>query len=270
MPQALKELMRKVLTKKELEILPTKFDVVGDILIFADFSSHLVKKEKIIGNKILENFSNVKVVCKKTKQYSGKYRTPKLKIIAGEKRTQTTYKENNVQVNLDAAKVYFSVRLSTERKRINQLIKKNENVLVMFSGIGIYPINIAKNTQSKEIYGVEFNPIAHKYAEENVKLNKVNNVKLFKGDVNTVLPKIRKKFDRVIMPLPKSAEDFLKLALSKVKKGGMLHMYDFLHENDFEEALSTVKKVTKSKKVKFFKCGQYGARKYRVCADIKI
>ena len=264
---ALRDLMKKELTKKELEILPTKFDVVGDILIFADFPSKLVKKEKVIGNKILENFPNVKVVCKKTKQYSGKFRTPKLKIIIGEKRTYTTYKENNVTVNLDVAKVYFSVRLSTERKRINQLVKKDEIVLVMFSGVGIYPINISKNTKAKEIYGVEINPTAHKYALENVKLNKMINIKLFKGDVNSILPKIRKKFDRILMPLPRGAEDYLNLAYSKIKKNGMIHFYDFSHENDFN---LVTKKIKKGKIISLVKCGQYGTRKYRVCLDIKI
>ena len=67
-------------------------------------------------------------------------------------------------------------------------------MLVMFSGCGIFPVNISKNTNAKEIYGIEINPTAHKYALENIKLNKLFNIKLFKGDVNKVLPKINKKF----------------------------------------------------------------------------
>ena len=40
--------LKKDLTKKQLEILPTSFDVVGDILIFQDFLEKLKNKEKTI------------------------------------------------------------------------------------------------------------------------------------------------------------------------------------------------------------------------------
>ena len=40
----------------------------------------------------------------------------------------------------------------------------------------------------------------------------VNNIKLIKGDVKKVIPKLvklKQKFDRILMPLPKRAEDFI-------------------------------------------------------------
>ena len=37
--------------------------------------------------------------------------------------------------------------------------------------------------------------IAHKYAYENLMLNKITNIKLFKGDVKKILPKIKIKFN---------------------------------------------------------------------------
>ena len=63
----------------------------------------------------------------------------------------------------------------------------------MFSGIAPFPIVISKNSKANEIYGVEINPNAHKYALENLKLNKISNIKLFEGDVKTVLPDIEKE-----------------------------------------------------------------------------
>ena len=68
MPKAMKELLKKDLTAKELAVLPTSFDIVGDILIFAEFPKELSKKEKLIGEKILKNYPNIKVVCKKSKK----------------------------------------------------------------------------------------------------------------------------------------------------------------------------------------------------------
>ena len=69
----------------------------------------------------------------------------------------------------------------------------------MFSGSGVYPVVISKNTKAKEIYGIEINPIAHKYAEENIKLNKLKNIKLFCGDVKKTIPKLNRKFDRIFL-----------------------------------------------------------------------
>src|SRR3989338_6542477 len=119
----LKELCKGMLTEKDISLLPSSFDVVGDILIFADFPKALKRKEKKIGEKILSSLNNVKVVCKKTKLYGGRYRTPKLSILAGEKRKETLHKENSIIIKLDVEKVYFSPRLSHERERINREVK---------------------------------------------------------------------------------------------------------------------------------------------------
>ena len=44
---------------------------------------------------------------------------------------------------------YFSARLSTERKRVADLVKAGENVLVMFSGVEPYVAVIAKILRQK-------------------------------------------------------------------------------------------------------------------------
>ena len=120
MKRNLKYYLKNRLNDKELKLVPSSFDVVGDILIFSEFPKELIKKEKIIGNAILENYHHIKTVLKKTKKCSGKFRTPKLKVIAGEKRKEAICKENNVLIKLDVEEVYFSPRMSSERKRIIQ------------------------------------------------------------------------------------------------------------------------------------------------------
>jgi len=276
MPNKLKDIFKSKLTKKQLNLMPTSFDVIGDILIFSDFPQQLSKKETIIGNEILKNYKHINSVFKKIKKYSGKYRTPKLKLLAGNNKKETIYKENNTKIKLDVEKVYFSPRLGTERKRIFQQIRKNESILIMFSGSGIYPVVIAKNTKAKEIYGVEINPIAHKYALENVKFNKVDNkIKLYLGDVNRVLPKINKKFDRIIMPLPKGAENYLDLALNKTKKKAIIHFYTFSEENKYGAVIEVLnkecKELNKSLKIlNISKCGQFSPRVFRICVDFTV
>ncbi|TKJ17416.1 hypothetical protein CEE44_02675 [Candidatus Woesearchaeota archaeon B3_Woes] len=186
----LKQTLKGKLTRQELQLVPSSFDVVGSILIFSEFPKELERKEKIIAQSLIKELKNVKTICKKTRKYSGKHRTPKLKIMAGEKTKETIHKENNITLKLDVEKVYFSSRLSNERLRISKLIKPKENVLVMFSGCAPYPCVIAKNTKANSIIGIEINPVAHKYALENIKLNKITNTTLHKGDVNNILPKI--------------------------------------------------------------------------------
>ena len=276
MKKNLKYYLKGKLSEKELQLVPSSFDIVGDILIFSDFPKDLVKKERLIGKNILKNYPYIKTILKKTKKYSGKFRVPKLKVIAGENRKETVCKENNVFIKLDVEKVYFSVRMSSERKRISELVKPNESVLVMFSGSGIYPLVIAKNSKCKEVYGIEINPIAHKYAIENIKKNKLEDkIKLLYGDVRKIMLRLNKKFDRILMPLPKGAESYLDLALKHIKKNGIIHFYDFLHENEFEKSEEKIKKACEKsrKKCKILntvKCGQYAPGFYRICADFLV
>lgn len=271
----LKESLKNQLTKKQLGLVPSSFDIVGDLTIFSEFPKQLKNKEKVIAETLLKLHKNIRVVLKKTKRYSGKFRTPKLKIIAGEKRKETELRENNVRLKLNPERVYFSVRLATERKRIMEQVKNNEEILVMFSGIGVYPIIIAKNKKPKIIYSIEINPYACEYQKENILLNKIDNIKLFKGDVRKIVPKLNKKFDRILMPLPRGAENYLDIALKAAKKNSIIHFYDFLNGNEFYKAEEKIKKACKKVKKKYkiinlIKCGQFGPGIYRICVDFKV
>jgi tRNA (guanine37-N1)-methyltransferase len=275
MPNKLKDILRKKMTKKELNIVPSSFDTVGNIIIFSDFPKELSRKEKIIGTEIIKNYKQINSVFKKTKKYSGEFRTPKLKLLAGENNKETIHKENNARLKLNVEKVYFSSRLSEERKRIFKQVKNKENILVMFSGASPYPTTISKNTGAKEIIGIEVNPIAHQYAIENLKLNKIKNVRLILGDVKKEVPKLNKKFDRIIMPLPKGAENFLNLALSKIKKNGIIHFYSFSEEDKYNKIIEIINNECKKKKkqckvLDIVKCGQFSPRVYRICIDFKV
>ena len=240
--------------------LPKSYDLVGNILI----SNEKITKESAL--ELLKRHKNIKTVAYKEKNYSGKYRTPKLKIVAGLKNKETIHVESGIKIKLNPEKCYFSPRTSNERLRISKLIKKDETVLVMFSGVAPFPLVLSKNSKAKEIYGIEYNPSAHKYALENLTLNKIKNVRLIKGNVKTVLPKINKKFDRIIMPHPSNSESYLNLALKHLKEKGTIHLYLFSHENDFKELLKKYK--LKFKKVKLIKSGSPSPGKYRTCLDL--
>lgn len=182
----LKNSLIKKLSKEELEVLRKSMDVVGNIAIL-EIPDELIKKEKLIAQEVLRINKNIKTVLRKGK-HKGVFRVQKLDYLAGEKTKETIYKENNVIMKLDVEQVYFSPRLASERKRVMQLIKKPEDVMVLFSGCAPYVCVIAKNTPAKYVYGIEINPVAHKYGWENIKLNKINNAFLINEDAKTALP----------------------------------------------------------------------------------
>ncbi|MBD3313879.1 class I SAM-dependent methyltransferase family protein, partial [Candidatus Woesearchaeota archaeon] len=193
----LREALKEDLTEEELSKLKASFDVIGSIAII-DVPEELESKEKLIAQTLLDMHKNIDTVAKKAGIHKGEFRTQKLKIIAGKRSKETEAKENNVRLKLHAENVYFSPRLSTERKRIAELVKTGESVLVMFSGCAPYVCVIAKNSEAKEVYGVEINPAGHEYGLENLRINKIDNAKLFNGDVRDAVPKLKKKFDRIL------------------------------------------------------------------------
>ncbi len=269
----LKEYLRTKLTKEEADLVPSSFDVIGDIAIFVEFPDELKKKQKIVGEALLELNKNLGVVCKKVGKYTGKYRTAKLEIIAGDKRKETLHIENGCKFMLDVEKVYFSPRSGNERQRISNLVKPKENVLVMFAGCGPFTVQIAK--RADKVTAIEANPVAHKYALKNLELNKLRDVTVIKGDVKKIIPKLKEKFDRIVMPLPKDAEKFLEDALKVSKKGSRIHLYQFGKDEDIPTITKNIEEIFESNKrsckvMNVVKAGEYAPHVHRLCFDILV
>ncbi len=288
-----REILAGKVDDKDMEHVPRAFEIVGDIAI-VELDEVARKYAKLIAEAIMKLNKNVRVVLNKVEDVSGKYRVPKYEIIVARqeardfshikkelrpsKITETVHVEHGCKFLLDVSKVYFSARLSFERKRIAEMVKDGEHVLVMFAGVGPFAIVIARKSNAAKVVGVELNPYAVSYFKKNVVLNKAQDkVEVVEGDVARVLPKMNSRFDRIVMPAPKNAPDYLELALKKIKKGGMIHLYTFASEEEIE-GKDVVKKVEtrckkagkKARAVFFRKCGAVGPYHYRVVVDIKI
>jgi len=204
------------------------FDVIGDIAI-VEIPEEYSNLEKEIGDALLNAHKNINTVLKKNSSVHGEYRVRDTEYICGENKTETLHKEKGVKLKVDVSKVYFSPRLSHERERILEQVKDGETVLGLFSGVGPFPLVIAKHKNVKA-YSIELNPLGHKYAVENIKLNKLEDkVIAIEGDVREILK--RKEFqgiaDRVTMPLPKDAITFLDCVAPACKKNAIIHFYAF-------------------------------------------
>jgi tRNA (guanine37-N1)-methyltransferase len=148
-------------------------------------------------------------------------------------------------MKLDVSKVYFSPRLSAERKRIAELVREGERVLVLFAGVGPFALVIAKNKPRTKIVAVEINPDAVRYMRENMDLNKTKNIEAVEGDAKK-LKLTDSAFDRVIMPLPKTAHEFLSAAFAAAKDGGIVHFYALADAKaPFDEAMERARDSAK-------------------------
>ncbi len=244
----LKEALKEKLSKKELALAGRAFDLVGNIAI-VEIPKGLEKKEKLIGEALLETQKGVETVCKKTGAHKGIFRVEPVKVIAGKKNTVATYRESGCIFRVSLGKVFFSPRLGSERLRIAHAVKKPETVGVLFAGVGPFAIVLAKNSPVEKVFGVELNPHAVKDMAENIKLNRCEGkVEPILGDVKKIVPKLLAgKCDRVLMPLPKGAEDFLPEAFLCLKpKGGIIHFYGFAQKTSpFVGFVQKVRKVAK-------------------------
>jgi len=285
MKMDLKELLKRKLSEKELDSLQKSFDVIGSIAII-EIPPALKKKEKLIAETLMESHSNIKTVLKKEGKISGRLRTRKLKWLLGDKTKEAIHRENGCIFKLDVERCYFSPRLATDRLEVAKQVKPGENVLVMFGGIAPYAIVIAKNSKPKKVYSIEMNKLASKYASENVRLNKLSNVEIIQGDVKKVIPILRKKgvrFDRIMVARPQLKEDFLDYALQVAREGCIIHLHDFLFEQDIPNAAlnkisKAVDKISKQrgvriesyKLIRWKKAGDIGPRKYRIRVDFFV
>jgi len=270
----LKALLSGILTGDERDCLVQSYDVVGDIAVII-IPPELAHRETDIGNAILDTHPNINVVAKRSGKYGGRHRTIQLEIIAGENRRETVHKEYGIRFRLNLETVYFSVRSSTERKRIADLVADNETVLVMFSGVAPYPLYIEKFATPGKIIGIELNPVAHRYARDNVKLNKARRISLYCGDAAEVVLDLHDQYDRIIMPLPTGSAGFLGPALTRLRPGGSLHHYVMSRPDLIDHALANLaaecERASRSLDAYHISvCGHTGPRTYRYCIDALI
>jgi tRNA (guanine37-N1)-methyltransferase len=273
----LKEALKMKLPAEVLERVKTAYDQVGSIAIL-EIDADLKAYDTVIGETLLNTNPKIHTVLAKDSSHEGVYRTQAMRLLAGEDTTIGVHKENNISLAVDVSGVYFSSRLSTERKRIAQLVKAGEKVLVMFSGCGPYTCVIAKNTQAAAVIGIEINPRGHELALENIKRNKLKNALTYCGDVWEVIPTVIEKhglFDRILMPLPKSAETFLDIALEALAPKGTIHFYAFMAEEELPKAYSWIAEACKAAGLKesilsTTTCGQQSPRVYRFCIDFRV
>lgn len=271
----LKEAMTGKISEEEIEKLPRAYEVLGEIAVL-ELPKELQRHKKLIAETLVKLNKGIKTVLLKIGDVAGEYRVAKYELLIGES-TATIHMESGCRFRLDLSKVYYNSKLSGERLKVAAQVKDGEEILVMFAGVGPYPIVISKRRDVK-VWAIEINPAACKFMAENILLNNVyGRVFAICGDVRKEVPRLTKakKFDRIIMPAPKSAGEFLDLALGRIKKGGIINYYDFAREDEMQQLPNKIEAACQKfgKKIKILETRLAGAtapRTWRVAIDFKV
>lgn len=282
MKKDLKSLLSEKLPSEVVRQIYKSYDIIGNIAVIR-IPKPLEKHSPIIAEAIMETHKHVKSVWRQTTPVTGDFRLRGLELVAGEESTETVYKEYGCIFKVDIKKCYFSPRLSYERMRIAKQVTPNEVIVNMFAGVGCYSILIAKHSEAKQIYSIDINPVAVEYMRENIRLNRVENrVIPILGDAQKVIEeKLQNVADRVLMPLPERAYQFLEPALKSLKRPGetTLHYYAFEHANRDENPIRKVEAKVSRKLQDLGVCftvsssrivRETGPNWYQVVLDLKI
>jgi len=230
------------LPNREISGLIQSYDIVGDIAVirvpeeFKSLSSN-------IAEAIMRTQKHVKTVLRQTSAVSGEYRLRQLEWIAGENRTETVHREFGCVFKVDLSKCYFSPRLSFERMRIAKLVQPNETVLNMFAGVGTFSVLMAKYGGALTVFSIDVNPVAVEYMRTNIRLNRVQSqVAPIRGDAKQVMQGLKSVANRVTMPLPEKAFEYLDYAIMALKPtNGWIHYYDFEYASKKEDPIEKAK-----------------------------
>ncbi|AJZ76730.1 class I SAM-dependent methyltransferase [Candidatus Nitrosotenuis cloacae] len=273
----LKKALQGVLTEQEANDLYSAFDQIGDIIVVR-IPDSLLSKKKIIGETLLEAVRPARSVFYQSSDVSGDFRTRKLEVIAGEDNTETEYREYGCRFRVDVEKAFFSPRLSTERKRIADLVQDGEVLINMFGGVGMFSI-VAAKMKNCTVYNIDLNPHASKLCEQNIKLNKKMKGKIISinGDASQVVKEqLQDTGDRTLMLLPERSDEFLDSAILATKSGGVIHYYSHQHADKRQNAVELSKQhylqvsPVKSEILGGRMVRAVGPRYYQMVVDVKI
>lgn len=224
----LRRLAREVLGEEYARRLWGRLEIIGDIAVIRVPFDIDVERLKPLAERILEELPYVKSVWAGLPGVKGAYRLRPFIHLAGEERSETIYREHGCLFKVDIRRVYISPTLNYEHKRIAMLVKPGEVVTNMFAGAGLFSIVIAKYSKPRRVYSIDINPDAYRYMVENIRLNHVEDiVEPILGDAGEVIrERLRDTSDRVLMPYPELALEYLRYALMALKESmGYIHVY---------------------------------------------
>ncbi len=218
-------------------LLPSSYDTLGTIAV-VKMADEVAPFAKQIGQAIIATQKSIRTVCQDAGVVD-QFRTRDVKVVAGDKTTETLHREYGLVFKIDVSKAFFSPRLATERDIVAKQVMPGEVVIDMFSGVGPFAIMIAKTRRPKVIYAIDVNPDAISLMKENLTLNKVQSVTPILGDARAEIAGLEKA-DRIIMNLPHEASDYVADAIRALRPSGVVHYYEILEDLKLGERIDMI------------------------------
>lgn len=272
-----KELLKNTIPKEVLEKIPRSFEIVGNrekAIAIIDWSEEYEEYKDMIAHAIMKLNKNIKSVIFVKSARRGDFRLYDFDVV-GEKNTEVIHREYGYLLKVDPTKVYFSPREATERQRIASKVKEGEKILYLFSGISPFAFAIVKKVKDVKIFCVEINKKAIKYSEESKKLNKINRI-IYNIICDVRNLNLRMKFDRILITLPLSPENFLLKALKFAKENTIIHYYNWgKKESLYDIAIKHIEDACKNFRFKYeilekIKVLPYAPKIYKIRIDFIV
>lgn len=225
----IRRIAREVLGDESLaRALWKRLDIIGDIAVLKLPPGVSVGAVRRVAERLVEELPYVRSVWLAASPVRGERRVrERLVHLAGERRTETVYREHGCEYRVDIARVFITPRLSYEHARVARLVRPWEVVTNMFAGAGLFSVLIACWASPRRVYSIDINPDAYRYMVENARLNRVDHiVEPILGDAaGVVRGRLRGTSDRVLMPLPELAEEYMPEAVAALRARGVIHVY---------------------------------------------
>lgn len=249
-----------------------KIEIVGDIAIVGIPFDKKPQDMKELAEDILREIPYVKSIWGKYRDVSGDFRLATLEYIAGERKSETLYREHGCLYYLDITKVFFSSKLSFEHLRVANQVKPGEVIINMFAGFGPFSILSYVRGKARKVYSIDINPYAYHYMMANIDLNRAYGVIPMYGDAFKRIYDIDEKYiDRIIIPLPEKADEAYEVALQKSTKGKtIINLYTQIEVEKGEDPIK--KSLQKYHPNAFFAriLRSVNPHTYHIAVDIKV
>ncbi|ELZ04600.1 class I SAM-dependent methyltransferase [Natrialba aegyptia] len=228
------ELVTRAVDERETQTTPADllgfdptYERLGEAVLLDEDDGDRARE---ISDALFQSDLPVETVLNKASKVKGETRVRDWDLLAGED-TEVVHREYGSEFRLDLAEVYFSPRLATERHRVAEQVTADERTFDMFAGVGPFVVPFAK--RGAECVGVDINPDAIEYLQENARRNGVGDrVTALCDDVRATASDYENWADRIVMNLPHSADEFIDAAVTIAGDECVLHYYDIQHEDD--------------------------------------
>ncbi|MDD1660267.1 MAG: methyltransferase domain-containing protein, partial [Methanomicrobiales archaeon] len=208
-------------TRARFTAIPTRselprHELIGGIAVMQDYDPDAAER-------LLASRPSLHTVLLSESPVEGQYRVRRFTVLAGLPTTRPRLTVYGHRFDIDRSPAYFSPRLSTERRRVFDLMAAGERVLDMFAGVG--PFAITLSARARTVVACDINPAAVALLIGNLRMNRCRNVLPLLCDAARLPAFLSPGFDRIVMNLPLSPARFLDQAFSLVRPGGRIHLY---------------------------------------------